>query len=154
MAPNQTFAHNVSKVDLTRYQGKWYVIACIPTKFDKEWNYVTETYSINKKGNIDIETTYFEDGSTKQGTVMSKGFPDKDSKNVKWKVQFVWPFKSDYLVEELSNDYSHVVVGHPEKKFLYIMNRAGRMSEETYISLLTSCGKKGYDLTKLRKVPQ
>jgi apolipoprotein D and lipocalin family protein len=147
-------APHVDSVDLQKYAGKWYVIASIPTQFDKEWNYITETYTLKKDGKIDIETTYFEDGSTKQSTVNSKGFPDKESRNVKWKVQFVWPFKTDYLVEELSSDYSSVVVGHPEKKFLYIMNRTGRMNEEEYIQLLTECGKKGYDLTKLRKIPQ
>jgi apolipoprotein D and lipocalin family protein len=151
---NSTVANSVQSVDLNKYAGKWYVIACIPTQFDKEWNYTTETYIVNKSGKIDIETSYFEEGKNVQKTVNSKGFPDKESNNVKWKVQFVWPFKSDYLVEELAPDYSHVVVGHPEKKFLYIMNRTGRMTEETYIEVLTLCGKKGYDLTKLRKVPQ
>jgi apolipoprotein D and lipocalin family protein len=149
-----TAPHKVQTVDLTKYSGKWYVIACIPTQFDKEWNYITETYTLNKNGRVDIETNYFEEGKTTQSTMNSKGFPDKESKNVKWKVQFVWPFKSDYQIEEIASDYSYAVVGHPEKKFLYIMNRSGRMTEEKYIELLTVCGKKGYDLTKLRKVPQ
>src|SRR5688572_4856193 len=84
---------SVSSVDLHKYAGKWYVIASIPTNFDKEWNYITETYSLNKNGKVDIETNYIEEGKTKGGIVKAKGFPDKKSHNVKWKVQFVWPFK-------------------------------------------------------------
>ena len=151
---NTGAVHKVTQVDLQRYSGKWYVIASIPTQFDKEWNYITETYTIAKNGKIDIETTYFEEGKNTQSSVSSKGFPDKDSNNVKWKVQFVWPFKSDYLIEELAADYSYAVVGHPEKKFLYIMSRSGKIQEDTFIQILTECGKKGYDLTQLRKVPQ
>jgi len=145
---------NLTHVDLQKYMGKWYVIAAIPTEFDKEWNYMNEIYTLKKDGKVEMETTYFPEGSTKQGIEKAKGFPDKESKNVKWKVQYVWPFKSDYLIEDVDAEYTHAIVGHPEKKFLYIMNRTGRMDEETYIRLLTHCGKKGYDLTKLRKIPQ
>src|SRR6188768_1191882 len=97
-----TAPHKVQTVDLSKYAGKWYVIACIPTQFDKEWNYITKTYVLNKSGRIDIETNYFEEGKNTQSTMNSKGFPDKESNNVKWKVQFVWPFKSDYQIEEIA----------------------------------------------------
>ncbi len=149
-----TIAPSVSTVDLKKYAGKWYVVACIPTEFDKARNYICEDYKLVKGGKIAIETSYFEDNSRIQSFSSAIGFPDKESNNVRWKVQYVWPFKSDYLVEELAEDYSYAVVGHPQRKFLYIMNRSGRMPETTFIELLTLCGKKGYDLTRLRKVAQ
>lgn len=145
---------SVTAVDLEKYSGKWYVLACIPTEYDKSRNYICEQYKVSRSGKIEIETSYFEDGTSNQSVATAVGFPEKESNNVKWKVQYVWPFKSDYLIEELDNDYSHAVVGHPQRKFLYIMNRTGRMSEDLFIDLLTRCGRKGYDLTRLRKVPQ
>lgn len=144
----------LKNIDLDKFSGKWYVIATIPTKFDKEWNYVTETYTLNKKGNIDIYTTYLKESDSKQRSVRSKGFPVKGANNVKWKVQFVWPFKADYLIEEIDTNYFYTVVGHPKKKFLYIMNRSGKMGEIQYNELLERFAKKGYDISKIRRVMQ
>jgi apolipoprotein D and lipocalin family protein len=86
--------------------------------------------------------------------VKSKGFPNKTTNNLTWKVQFVWPFKADYLIEELADDYSYVVVGHPKKKFLYIMNRTGKINEIKYNETLKRYQQKGYDISKLKKLNQ
>ncbi|MBA3682623.1 MAG: lipocalin family protein [Bacteroidetes bacterium] len=145
---------NVKKVDLEKYSGKWFVIATIPTAFDKNWNYVTETYTINNKGNIDIYTTYLKESDTKPRSVRSKGFPLKETNNISWKVQFIWPFKADYLIEEIDPNYFYVVIGHPKKKFLYIMNRTGQMGQIQYEEILDRFSKKGYDLSKVRVVMQ
>ncbi|MBA2613405.1 MAG: lipocalin family protein [Bacteroidetes bacterium] len=145
----------LKSINLDKYSGKWYEIASIPTGFDKNWNFVTESYTVNKKGKIDIYTTYKKGKSTKENAVRSKGFPDKESGNVKWKVQFFWPFKADYLVEELDDiNYSYVVVGHPKKKYLYIMNRSGSMGNIQYQEVIERCAKKGYDISKIRKILQ
>lgn len=152
---NTTLAqHDFKHVDLTRYSGKWYVLACIPTRFDKSWSYVTESYTLNKNGSIGIYTTYKKETDPKERSVRSKGFPVKGTNNVLWKVQFVWPFKADYLIEELADDYTYVVVGHPKKKFLYVMNRGGKLNEIQYNEILNRATKKGYDITKVHKVEQ
>ena len=137
------------EIDLQKYSGKWYVIAMIPTRFDKNWDHITETYSILADGVIDIYTTYKKPGKSETKVLRSKGFPISEENNVKWKVQFVWPFKVDYLIEEIANDYSYVVVGHPKHKFLYIMNRTGKMDNELYTSIVERCKNKGYDVSKI-----
>lgn len=144
----------VTSVDLDKYSGKWYVIATIPTGFDKDWDYTTESYTLNAKGKIDVFTTYRKKGEEKVRSVKSKGFPNKETSNVAWKMQFVWPFKADYLIEELSPEYTYVVVGHPKKKFLYIMNRTGNMGEIQYNEIVNRFKEKGYDISKIQKVKQ
>ena len=143
-----------TNIDLFKYSGKWYVIGVIPTRFDKDWDYVTENYTVLKNSKIDIYTTYIKHGQAKTESVGSKGFPKKSKNNVAWKVQFVWPFRADYLIEEIAEDYSYTVVGHPKKKFLYIMNRSGHMEESLYKSIVERFTQKGYDMTQLRKVLQ
>lgn len=150
----------VSLVDLNNYAGKWYVIACIPTKVDQHWNYITETYTIRENGKIDIFTTYIKENrpgskkAPKQKHLRSKGFPQTDSNNFKWKVQFIWPFKVDYLIEEVPEDYSYTIVGHPEKKFLYIMAREKQMNEDLLKNLIQRYKEKGYPVQKLIRIPQ
>lgn len=145
---------DVKNVDLNRYAGKWYVIACIPTRFDKSWNYVSETYTLNEKGHVEIFTRYKKGDHHAENSLRSKGFPIASSHNVEWKVQFVWPFKAGYLIEELDPEYTYVVVGHPKKKFLYIMNRSGKINPLQYEQILDRAAKKGYNLSELRKVDQ
>ena len=152
---NATMAQQqVKNIDLNAYSGKWYVIAAIPTSFDKNWQYVTETYIVNAKGNIDIYTTYKKGDHPEEKSVGSKGFPVKGSHNIHWKVQFVWPFKADYVIEEIDHGYTYVVVGHPKKKFLYIMNRSGKLNSIQYEQILDRAVKKGYNLADLRKIDQ
>lgn len=149
-----TFSQQLQPVDLSKYAGKWYVLASIPTGFDKKWQYETESYALNADGSIAISTTYQKAGDPKLRSFRSKGFPIKSSNNAQWKVQFLWPFKADYLVEELDDSYTTVVVGHPKKKFLYIMNRTGKINTLQYQQILERMQKKGYDLSRLQKVEQ
>lgn len=144
----------VKRIDIQAYSGKWYVVAAIPASFDKNWNYVTETYIVNAKGNIDIYTTYKKGDQQEEKSVGSKGFPVAGSHNTQWKVQFVWPFKADYLVEEIDHEYTYAVVGHPKKKFLYIMNRTGRINPLQYEQVLDRMVKKGYNVAEIRKIKQ
>jgi apolipoprotein D and lipocalin family protein len=150
----------VSAVDLNKYAGKWYLIACIPSSVDKRWNYVTETYTIKANGKIDIYTTYIKENkpgskkAPKQKHIRSKGIPQKGTNNFKWKVRFLWLFGVDYLIEEVPEDYSYTVVGHPEKKFLYIMSREKTIDEGVYNDIVKRCKDKGYPMFKLVKVPQ
>ncbi|MFL5764728.1 MAG: lipocalin family protein [Bacteroidia bacterium] len=141
-------------IDLKRYSGKWFVIACIPTRFDDDWNYITETYTLLKDGNVDIRTRYRKKGKPEEQEVRSKGFPVEEEKGVWWKVQFIWPFKVNYVVEEIADDYSWVVIGHPKKKFLYIMSRNKTMNEELLARVKAQCRVSGYDISKLRTVSQ
>lgn len=144
-----TPAHEpVKVVDLNKYSGNWYVIGYIATSFDKSWNYTVEKYTLNDKGNYDILTTYRID--EKQKDVKSKAFIDKSLPS-RWKVQFIWPFRADYWIIELGEDYSYAVVGHPKHHFLYIMSRTPKMDETLYNGIVERCKQKGYDVKQIRK---
>lgn len=143
----------VKDVNLNMYSGKWYVIGFIPTAFDKNWDYTTENYTLDKNGNYSIYTSYRKFNG-REHTVRSKGFIQKNSGNAKWKVQYIWPFSVNYWIIELCDDYSYAVVGHPHKKFLYIMSRTPVMREELYQAIAERCKKKGYGIDKLRKQKQ
>lgn len=142
----------VPKIDPVKYAGKWYVIGWIPTKYDRRWQNTTETYTLNKKGDYDICTTYTRKGKNK--SVRSKGFLNHEKGDAAWKVQFVWPFRADYWVIEMGEDYSYTVVGHPKHKFLFIMARQPSMSDSLYGAITERCKAKGYETDKLRKQVQ
>ncbi len=141
-------------LDLNKFSGKWYVIASIPTCFDKNWNNVTETFELKDNGDVDIYITYVKEGETITRDKKAKGFPYIENKNTEWEVQFMWPFTSGYLVEELAPDYSYVVIGHPQKFYFYIMSRTGTLDEALFHDIMIRAIKKGYEMNDLRIVIQ
>lgn len=134
----------VKKVDIMSYAGKWYSLYSIPTFMDKHWRQTTETYVIHPDGYYAVFTTYKTLGTDKQKYIRSKLFVVRGTGNAEFKAQFVWPFKADYWVIELAGDYSYVVVGHPEKKYLFIMARKPEIEPDLLEEIIKRCAEKGY----------
>ncbi|MEO7212090.1 lipocalin family protein [Mucilaginibacter sp.] len=51
--------------------------------------------------------------------------------------------------EDLADDYSYVVVGYPDHKFLFIMSRKSSISKKTHDELVARCKAMGYPVEKL-----
>jgi len=139
----------VKRVDLKKYSGTWYSLYSIPTLFDKGSRETTTKYTLNKDGYYDVLTTYKKPKDEKIHAVTSKIFPNEDGEDAKMKCQFLWPIKLDYWIIELAEDYSYVVVGHPDHKFLFIMSRTPKLSKAALDDIMDRCRDKGYDINKL-----
>lgn len=139
----------VSKVDIMSYAGKWYSLYSIPTLMDKHWRQTVETYVIHPDGYYAVFTTYRAAGDEDRKYIRSKLFVVRGTNNAELKAQFLWPFKADYWVIELAEDYSYVVVGHPKHKYLFIMSRKPGLPDSLLEEIIDRCHKKGYDTSKL-----
>ncbi|WP_316813183.1 lipocalin family protein [Pedobacter heparinus] len=139
----------VQRVDIMAYAGKWYPLYSIPTFMDKHWRETVETYVIHPDGYYAVFTTYKVIGQEKRKYIRSKLFVVRGTNNAIFKAQFVWPFKEDYWVIELADDYSYVVVGHPKYKYLFIMSRKPEMGQDLLREIIDRCDKKGYATSKL-----
>jgi len=145
----------VEKVDLERFMGPWYVIACIPTFIETEAYNAVEQYSLLPNGTIDTVFTFnkgsFEGPRKKYNP---RGFVVDKVNNSRWKMQFVWPLKSEYLITYLDEDYTQTIIGRNKRDFFWIMARTPQIPEADYERLLNILKEEGYDVTKVRKVPQ
>lgn len=122
----------VPYVDLNKYAGKWYEIASFPQQFQKGCHCTTADYTLSDKGFVIVENRCNRDSlDGKQTYVKGKAFVTKNSGNAKLKVQFFWPFKGKYWIIDLADDYSYAVVGHPNRKYLWILSRTSKMNEST-----------------------
>jgi apolipoprotein D and lipocalin family protein len=146
----------VPKVDLTRYLGVWYEIATIPQRFQKGCTGVTATYSLRPDGKIDVVNQCFKDSlNGKHKQVHGKAWVTDTVSNAKLKVQFFWPFSGAYWIIELDGNYQYAVVGHPDRKYLWILCRTPKMDEILYNDLLKRLREvHGYDLSGLKRTPQ
>jgi len=137
----------VSHVDLEKYLGKWYEIAAFPQFFEKGCTCTIAQYSLKSNGDIAVKNTCNRNGksTTANGKAVVK---DKES-NAKLSVSFFWPFSGKYWIIALAPDYSYAMVGHPNRKYLWILSRKPKMDEATYQHLTQIAASKGFDLKKL-----
>jgi apolipoprotein D and lipocalin family protein len=145
----------VSNVDLNKYAGKWFEIASFPQQFQKNCYCTTAVYTPTDKGYIVVENRC-KKGSVdgKESYIKGKAFVDSNSGNSKLKVQFFWPFKGKYWIIDLADDYSFAVVGHPNRKYLWILSRTPQMKESAYNEIISKIKEKGFDVSKIKLTKQ
>ena len=144
----------VDQVDLAKYSGLWYEIAAYPNRFEKGCKCVTAEYSIIDSTTVRVINTCVDEKSGKIKKIKGKAFPVESSNNSKLKVQFFWPFKGDYWVLYLDDEYKHAIVGSPDKKFLWILSREPNISKKKLEKLLLIIESKGFDKNKIRLTVQ
>ncbi len=145
----------VPQVDLPRFMGDWYVIACIPTAIEKNAFNAVESYQLAADGTIATTFTFRKgafDGPEKR--YRPRGFVRPDSGNALWGMRFVWPFKADFRIAYLAPDYSTTVIARNARDYVWIMARTPTIPEQQYLKLTQFVADLGYDLDTLRQVPQ
>lgn len=145
----------VERVDIERFMGRWYVIAAIPTFIETDAFNAVESYRLDADGTIDTTFSFRKggfDGPLK--TYNPRGFIVDITSNAVWGMQFIWPIKAEYLITHLSDDYSQTVIGRNKRDYVWIMARSPQIPEADYQRIVAELAAQGYDVTKLRKVPQ
>ena len=145
----------VESVDLPRFMGDWYVIAHIPSWPEREAYDAVESYRLDADGRI--RTTF----SQRKGgfdapveTMHPVGTVVEGSNNAVWGMQFVWPIQAEYVIVDLAPDYSRTIIGRSKRDYVWLMARTPRLPEVELKAALARIKALGYDITKLRMVPQ
>jgi apolipoprotein D and lipocalin family protein len=145
----------VENVDIEKYLGRWFEIARYETSFQKDCDFVTATYSPLDDGEVRVLNQCRRDGAYSElDSAKGKAWIKDTKSNAKLKVQFFWPFSGDYWIMELDEEYNLAVVGHPKRKFLWILSREPKISQELYDEIIDRIESQGYDSSKLRKTAQ
>ncbi len=121
----------VSSVDLNRYAGRWYEIARYPNRFQKQCaSDVTAEYVRQPDGRIAvINRCKRADGTWDEAKGVARR-AGSDPSNAKLEVRFAPAFLSflpvwgDYWVMDLAPDYSHALVGSPDRKYFWVLARS------------------------------
>ena len=142
-------------VNIDRFMGRWYVHGYTPIIVDKNAYNAIEHYRLD--ADKKIQTTYqFRDGGfgAEIKTLTPVGWVDeKVDSNAQWRMQFIWPFTSDYIILHLDADYSETIIAHPSRKYAWIMLRGDSVSDADYDRLLSRLKLAGYDTDIMQKLP-
>ena len=145
----------VERVDVPRFMGDWYVIACIPTFIERHAYNAVESYELMSDGRVQTTFTFRNggfDGPEKRYKPV--GFVQPSGNGAIWGMQFIWPIKSDYRVTFLTPDYSQTIISRVKRDYVWIMARTPSISAGDYARDVDLVRQQGYDIGALRQVPQ
>lgn len=145
----------VEHVDIDRFMGDWYVIAAIPTAIETDAHNAVESYRLDDDGTVATTFTFRKGGfDGKEKRYQPRGFIEDDDSNAVWGMQFVWPIKADYRIAYLDAAYTETVIARNKRDYVWIMARSPEIPDEAYDDLVAFVEEIGYDVTRLRRVPQ
>lgn len=145
----------VPYVDIPRFMGDWFVIANIPTFIETDAYNAVESYELEDDGTVATTFTFREGGFDGEKKVYRPtGFVKDGTGGAVWGMQFIWPVKADYRIVYLDDDYTQTVIGRNKRDYVWIMSRAPSLPEEEYQALVAFIAAQGYDVSKIRRVPQ
>jgi apolipoprotein D and lipocalin family protein len=143
----------VAAVDLQRYAGAWYEIALLPNRFQKQC--VADTQARYRLDGNRVEV--INRCRTASGEVDRTAGHAKTvdgGGNAKLRVTFFWPFYGNYWVLDLDEDYRHVLIGEPSRKYAWVLSRTPQMDEAQLQKLLERAAELGFNRQAFQRTPQ
>ena len=155
LASNLPPIRTAESIDLNRFAGDRFVIANIPTFIETDAYNAVESYAEPVNGRVATTFTFNKGGfEGERKTYQPTAFVREGSGNAVWGMQFVWPIKAEYRVVYIDPEYQFTIIGRTKRDYVWLMARQPVIAEDDYKRLLSIIEQEGYDLDKLRLVPQ
>jgi apolipoprotein D and lipocalin family protein len=145
---------SVSYLDLDRYMGRWYLIANIP--YFAEMGNVAPYVQYSKRDDGMINDVYTAQDSFDEQPFTKNALIDVTNPitQAEGRITVLGPLWQDYAVIYMDKDYRNTVVAHPSRNYAWIFCRDQRMSDESYAAALAALKDNGFDVTRVKKIPQ
>jgi apolipoprotein D and lipocalin family protein len=146
-------------VDMARYAGHWYEIARLPTLFEAACDgQPSAHYTVTDDGLLVVRNSC-PSGDGKEHVAQGLAHPVPDSGNAKWKINLLpewlhWlPFGwSDYWVLHVDPAYRVALVGHPNRRHLWLLSRDERLDRAQFDALVAMAAERGFPVDRLKVV--
>jgi apolipoprotein D and lipocalin family protein len=123
-------ASAVSPFIKEQYLGKWYEIARMDFKFEKDLNNTTAEYGIRNDGMISVTNRGYNYVKQEWTEATGRAKFVKDESTAMLKVSFFGPFFAGYNVIALDENYQYALVAGKDLDFLWILSRKPSMPEQ------------------------
>lgn len=137
------------QVDLQRYQGTWYELARLPMYFQRQCVQSEARYALQAPGTMAV-TNRCRTAEGQWQEVTGQAEPQVEGRTDKFSVRFdnwasrLLRISGDYWVLYHDSDYQVALVGHPQRKYLWLLSRTPQVDEETRQQLLSVARERGY----------
>ena len=139
----------VTPFDSEKYLGKWYEIARIDFKYEKDLNNTTAEYSLNENGTIKVDNKGYNVKKQEWEQASGKAkFVGSDTVAM-LKVSFFGPFYSGYNVLAIDDAYTYALVAGESLDYLWILSRETTIPDDVRSQYLQIAEGVGYDTDRL-----
>ncbi len=118
----------VQNFDIAKYAGKWYEIARLPHRFERDMNFVYTVYTPLSKNKIRVQNFGVRENNAKH--INGVAVFAQDSSQGLLKVSFFRPFYADYRIIYLNEAYTLAIVCGSTRNYLWILSRTPEISKE------------------------
>lgn len=139
----------VKSFDKNKYLGKWYEIARIDFKYEKDLDNTSATYSVNEDGTIKVDNQGHNTKTGEWKQAIGKARFVGDESTAMLKVSFFGPFYSGYNVIAIDSGYRYALIAGASLKYLWILSRETSIPEDIKNKYLKIAGEIGYDTNDL-----
>ncbi len=139
----------VKDFELQKYLGKWYEIARMDFKFERNLNNTTANYSVNKDGSVKVDNGGYNYKTKELKQAIGKAKFIGDHNIARLKVSFFGPFYASYNVIALDKDYKYALVAGKDTGYLWILSRETTLPDnikQNYLKIASDSGFKTSDL--------
>ena len=144
----------ITGFELQKYLGKWYEIARMDFRFEKNLIKCTAEYSMRDDGKVRVVNRGYDtiQDKWKQSTGKAKlvSGPDKG----RLKVSFFGPFYSAYNIVMLDSEYRHALVLGKSPRYMWILSREKTISDPVKQQYLEKARSLGVAVDELVWTPQ
>lgn len=133
----------VKPFDKEKYLGKWYELARLDFKYERNLNNTTAEYSLNDNGTIKVDNIGYNTLKERWEQATGKAKFVGEENVAMLKVSFFGPFYSGYNVIAIDNDYKYALVAGKSLKYLWILSRETNIPDdikEKYLKIAEGIG--------------
>lgn len=150
-----------TRVDLSRYTGRWFEIARLPTAFQKADEAAIAEYGANADGTLSVHNIAVRPDGT-QHDIRGYAKVLNPPANTKLAVRFsTWfgpfipvPKQGNYWVFHVDDLYQEAIVGTPDRKYLWLLARTPALPQPKYAALLAKAERLGFDISRIIRDPR
>jgi len=140
----------VKSFDKAKYLGKWYEIARMDFRFERNLNNTTADYSLNADGkSIKVLNRGFDYTTHKWKEAIGKAKFVGNETTAMLKVSFFGPFYSGYNVIAIDSEYRYALVTGKNRNYLWILSRETTIPETIKREYLALAEKSGFKTSEL-----
>lgn len=142
-------AKAVENFQLERYLGKWYEIARLDFKHERDLNNTTAEYSMYDNGCVRVVNRGYNYKKNEWKEAKGKAKFRGEENIGELKVSFFGPFYSGYNVIALDSDYRYALVAGKNLDYLWILSREKTIPESVRKQYLKEAERIGYNTADL-----
>lgn len=145
----------VKNFKVEKYMGKWYEIARLDHRFEKNMESVSAEYALNEDGTVSVLNTGFLStekvwksikGKAKFAGIQDEGF---------LKVSFFGPFYGSYIIFDLDQTaYQYAFIAGPNTDYLWLLSRTPTVNKDVIQRFENLATEKGFNTQNIIYVKQ